>query len=56
MAEETKPQAKPEAKAEVKKPTAKKASNGLNKDGVPAGKPLSQDEYWALINKQKAKK
>jgi len=39
---------KPRPKAVAKAPASK-----LNKDGVEAGKILTDAEYWALINKKK---
>ena len=51
MAEE----AKPKAEAEVKKPSAKPASN-INNDGLIKGQIVSEADYWAVINKNKAKK
>ena len=37
------------------KKAPEKKSN-INRDGVEKGKILSEDEYWELINKRKAKK
>jgi hypothetical protein len=45
-----------EAIEEVEAVEADTDSSELNDDGVVKGKQLSEEEYWALVNKLKLKK